>query len=56
MDENSKDILVQVGIALLQMAFKSMKQAGKSEAQIDQLFWEEKAKFESRSAADLPDV
>lgn len=56
MDEKSQDVLIQVGVALLQMAFQALKQSGKTETQIDQMFWEEKAKFESRSAGDLPDV
>lgn len=56
MDEKTSNMLVQLAVISLQGIFQMMKVAGKSEAEIDQLFWEEKGKFEARKPEDLPDV
>jgi hypothetical protein len=49
--------LVVEGVKLaMQICFTSMKIAGKTDAEIEQLFWEEKTKFEENRPEDLPDV
>jgi hypothetical protein len=49
--------LIVEGVKLaMQICFTGMKLAGKTDAEIDQLFLEEKAKFDANRPEDLPDV
>ena len=54
MDDQSKQILGQVLIASVQHLFTMMSMAGKTPAEIDQLFKEELDKFNQRRMEDLP--
>lgn len=56
MDEKTSNMLVQLAIVSLQGVFQLMQISGKSDTEIDRMFWEEKSKFESRKPEDLPDV
>jgi len=48
--------LIELGIVGLQGFFTLMELSGKTPEEIDQIYLEEKTKFESRPPEDLPDV
>jgi len=56
MDPATSALLVEGVKLAMQICFTSMKLAGKTDTEIDQLFWDEKAKFEANRPEDLPDV
>lgn len=56
MDEKTSNLIAQAAVLLLQTAFQFLATAGKTDEEIDRLFWEEKSKFEKRKPEDLPDV
>jgi hypothetical protein len=56
MDEKTANVITNVAALLIQSAFQMMQTAGKTDTEIDRLFWSEKKKFEQRRPEDLPDV
>lgn len=56
MDDKAINAIMQGVVLLLQASFQMMAAVGKTEAEIEQTFWETKAAFEKRRPDDLPDV
>lgn len=56
MDPKTTEMLVQAGIAGLQIFFANMKLAGKSEAEKADIFRAEQIAFEYNNPDNLPDV
>lgn len=56
MDPATAALIVEGVKLAMQICFTSMKLAGKTDEEIDKLFWDERDKFDANRPGDLPDV